>query len=293
VTTTASTAQAHDGRTLAYETFGPADGAPVFWLHGTPSSRLYVHPEPAFYDRHGVRAIAYDRPGYGGSQPDAGRDVAAAAADIESLADALGVERFGVLGTSGGGPHALACGARLAERVTGVAVFVGAAPFDDSEFDMVAGMSPSNVEEFGAAVKGRDELAKLLDAYVAEMAEDALAPFDAFAHELPARDQEMLRREDVRAMLRASSAEAVRQGAEGWIDDDLAFVRPWGFALEAVRPEVRLWQGSLDVLVPRAHAEYLAGKLPNASFTLVDGAGHFILDEWAFGLEWLVEAAAG
>jgi pimeloyl-ACP methyl ester carboxylesterase len=292
VTTATATVETRDGRTLTYEAFGPPDGAPVFWLHGTPSSRLYVHPDPEFYDRHGVCAIAYDRPGYGGSDPDPGRDVAAAAADVESLADGRGVERFGVLGTSGGGPHALACGALLAERVTGVAVFVGAAPFDDPEFDMVAGMSLSNVEEFGAAVAGRDELAKLLNGYVAEMAHDALAPFDGFAHELPAHDQEMLRRDDVRAMLRASSEEAVRQGAEGWIDDDLAFVRPWGFALEAVRPEVRLWQGSLDVLVPRAHAEYLARKLPSASFTLVDGAGHFILDEWALALEWLVEAAS-
>ena len=291
MTATVATVETRGGRTLTYGTYGPPDGAPVFWLHGTPASRLSVHPDAGFYDRHGVRAITYDRPGYGGSTPDPSRDVAAAAADISDLADALGIERFGVLGTSGGGPHALACGAMVAPRVTRVAVFVGAAPPDDPDFDMLAGMSPSNVEEFEAAKRGREALAEVLERYVTAMAADPLAALDTIAHELPEPDQAMLRRPDVREMLRASSAEAVRQGGAGWIDDDLAFVRPWGFALADVQPEVRLWQGSLDVLVPRAHGEYLAERLPRASFTLVDGAGHLLVEEWALGVEWLVDAA--
>jgi pimeloyl-ACP methyl ester carboxylesterase len=275
-----------DGRRLAYVERGDDDGAPVVLHHGTPGSRLGTHPDPTVYD--GVRLVAFDRPGYGLSDPSPGRAVADVAADVRALADHLGLERFAVFGISGGGPHALACAALLPERVSRAGVMVGAAPSDDPAFDFTAGMADVNVKEFGAAREGEDALGPLLAPWVEQSARDPDGVLDALAVELPEYDREVVSRPEVRAELRKSIVESVRQGGRGWIDDDLAFAAPWGFVLADVRPEVRLWQGELDVLVPRSHGDYLAERLPNATFELVPGAGHMLLDHWRETLAWLV-----
>jgi pimeloyl-ACP methyl ester carboxylesterase len=278
-----------DGRTLAWAEYGDPGGVPVVFHHGTPGSRLNRHPDPSFYERHGVRLITYDRPGYGGSDARPGRTVADAAADTRALVDELGLERCAVAGGSGGGPHALACGALLPDRVTRVAVVVGVGPSDDPDLDFLDGMSPSNVEEFEAASRGRDALDSLLEPYVKAMAKDPLALFDEIEHELPEPDRATLRRDDVRAVVRESSREAMRQGSEGWVEDDLAFACAWGFNLGDVRVPVRLWQGELDVLVPRHHTQYLASKLPDAEFELLPDAGHLLFDELGAVYDWLAE----
>jgi pimeloyl-ACP methyl ester carboxylesterase len=210
------------------------------------------------------------------------------ASDVSALADHLGLERFAVFGISGGGPHALACAALLHERVSRAGVMVGAAPSDDPAFDFTAGMADVNVKEFGAAREGEDPLGRLLAPWVEQSGRDPDGVLDALAVELPEYDREVVSRPEVRAELRKSIVESVRQGPRGWIDDDLAFAAPWGFVLADVRPEVRLWQGELDVLVPRSHGDYLAERLPNATFELVPGAGHMLLDHWRETLAWLV-----
>ena len=274
-----------DGRTLAYFQRGEPDGVPIFHLHGTPGSRLSHHPDSAVY--HGVRVVTYDRPGYGGSDPQPGRIVASAAPDIEDLAKELGIGRFAVMGVSGGGPHALACGALLAERVTRVVTLVGGGPADDPDFDFMAGMADLNIEEFSAAQESEQALEDFLAPYLEALRHDPGATLDEFAQSLPASDQAMLQKPEFREALANSWVEAVRQGTHGWAEDDLAFVQAWGFQLEDVEVEVRLWQGELDVLVPRAHAEYMAGRLPNASFELIPNAGHLIFDYYRPAFDWL------
>src|SRR3712207_3567272 len=150
--------QLSDGRTLhVYDTgTDDADGRlTVFWHHGTPN--IGAPPEPLFEAavRLGIRWVSYDRPGYGGSTPYPGRNIASAAACVSSIADALGIDRFAVMGHSGGGPHALACGALLPERVVGVVSMAGLAPFDAEGLDWFAGMSDSGVASLRAAAKGR------------------------------------------------------------------------------------------------------------------------------------------
>lgn len=278
--------EAPDGRRLAVVELGDAAAAPVVFHHGTPGSRTGRHPDDSVYA--GTRAIFYDRPGYGESDPQPGRDVAACAADVDAIADALGVDRFSVCGASGGGPHALACGALLGDRVERVAVVVGVAPSDDPELDFLDGMSELNVQEFGAARAGEDALAAFLEPFVEQGRTDPFGVVDAIAAELPEPDQEVLARPEVREAFGRSIADAVRQGARGWIDDDVAFTRPWGFALADVRQEVRLWQGELDVLTPKGHAPYLASKLPNAEFALIPGAAHMLHDETREIVLWLL-----
>jgi pimeloyl-ACP methyl ester carboxylesterase len=282
------TAKARDGRTLTFVERGAPDGLPVIVCHGTPGSRFARHPDPELYARHGVKMVAYDRPGYGGSDPNIGRSVADAAPDVEAIADELGFERFAVVGGSGGAPHALACGALLGDRVLRVGALVTPAPSDTDDFDFYEGLADINVREFGAAVEGREAVEAFIEPYVDAIRSDPDAVIEEILSELPEVDRELASRDSFRAVMRESFTEAVRQGVRGWADDDLAFAKPWGFEPEDVHAEVRLWQGELDVLAPRAHGEYVASRLPNARFELLEGGGHFLDEEWNTVLPWLV-----
>jgi pimeloyl-ACP methyl ester carboxylesterase len=284
-------ASARDGRTLAFFERGASDGMPVLVCHGTPGSRLTRHPDPTLYERHGVRMVAYDRPGYGRSDPHPGRSISDAAADIAAIADELGFERFVVVGGSGGAPHALACGALLGDRIVRVGALVTPAPSDSPDFDFFTDLAEINVKEFGAAVEGREAIEAHLQPYVDELRRDPQAVVEEISSELPDRDRAILARKDVREVLIDSFVEAVRQGTRGWADDDLAFAKPWGFELEQVEVETRLWQGELDVLAPRSHGEYVASRLPNARFEVLEGAGHFLDEEWGIVLDWLAAGA--
>ena len=285
-------ARASDGRTLAFFQRGAAEGVPVIVCHGTPGSRLARHPDPELYARHGVRMVAYDRPGYGRSDPMPGRSVADAAADVATIADELGFERFAVVGGSGGAPHALACGALLGDRVLRVGALVTPAPSDTSDFDFFDGLADLNVREFSAALEGREAIDAFVQPYVDALRADPDGVIDQVASELPEVDREVASREEFRAITRESFVEAVRRGVRGWADDDLAFAKSWGFEPEDVEAEVALWQGELDVLAPRSHGVYVASRLPNARFEIVEGQGHFLVEEWPTVLDWL-RAGAG
>jgi pimeloyl-ACP methyl ester carboxylesterase len=287
------TTKTPDGRTLAFVERGAADGLPVIACHGTPGSRKARHPDPQLYVRHGVKMVAYDRPGYGLSDPDLGRSVADAAADIAAIADELGFDRFAVVGGSGGAPHALACGALLGDRVLRVGALVTPAPSDTDDFDFYEGLADINVREFGAALEGRDAIEAFITPYVESMREDPDVVIEEILSELPEVDREIASREGFRAVMRESFAEAARQGVRGWADDDLAFAKSWGFEPEDVHADTRLWQGELDVLAPRTHGEYVASRLPNASFELLEGGGHFLDKQWAVVLDWLAESRSG
>ncbi len=280
-----------DGRTIGYVERGAADGVPVIACHGTPGSRFTRHADPEIYTRHDVRFVPYDRPGYGLSDPQPGRAVADAAADIAALADHLGFDRFAVVGGSGGAPHALACGALLGDRILRVGALVTPAP-PDADFDFFEGLADLNVKEFRAAQEGPEAIEAFLQPYVDGIRADVDGVIDEMLTELPEIDRERASQPEHRAIMRQSWVESVRQGQRGWADDDLAFARPWGFELEDVTADTRVWQGELDVLTPRPHGEYVASKLPNARFELLEGGGHFLDPEWAVVLDWLAGAGA-
>jgi len=244
------------------------------------------------YERHGVKMVVYDRPGYGVSDAHIGRAVADAAGDVEAIADELGFDHFAVVGGSGGAPHALACGALLTERVLRVGALVTPAPSDTDDFDFYEGLADINVNEFGAAVEGRQAIEAFIQPYVDLLRADPDAVIEEILTELPEVDREIASREGFRSIMRESFVEAVRQGVRGWADDDLAFAKSWGFEPEDVHAEVRLWQGELDVLAPRTHGEYVASRLPNARFELLEGSGHFLDEQWDVVLDWL-SAGAG
>jgi pimeloyl-ACP methyl ester carboxylesterase len=274
-----------DGRKLAYLDRGARKDPAVVFLHGTPGSRYARHPDDRVYE--GLRVISYDRPGYGRSDPQPGRNVAGAARDVGALADGLDLKQFAVLGVSGGGPHALACAALFPERVTRVAVLVGPAPCNDPEFDALAGMNDLNVRGVTAARTSPEAYLDFLRPYVDMIKQNPDTMIDTLAAEVPDSDRAVLARADVRARLRLNWGQAVAQDARGWMDDGLALVSGWGFDLADIACEVRLWQGELDVLVPRSHGEYLASHIPHAAFEIVPGEGHMIFGHWRTALEWL------
>ncbi len=274
---TAEFIKTSDGRTLAYAQMGDPDGVPAFVLHGTPGSRLNGrHPDPSRVADAGLRVITYDRPGYGRSARHPGRAVVDCVADITAIADTLGIERFVVTGGSGGGPHALAIAARMPERVICAECNVGGAPYDARDLDWFAGMDPENVKEFGWALEGEETLVRELEREAGELLsrldEDPASLLGEF--ELSEADQTVLQDQIVQERMRKSFREALASGVWGWVDDDLAFVKPWGFEVEEIRVPVQVRYGAGDVLVPAGHGEWLARHVPNANLIVDHDAGH-------------------
>jgi pimeloyl-ACP methyl ester carboxylesterase len=284
-----------DGRHLAVQEGGALDGIPVFVHHGTPSSALLADAWLADASARGIRLVSWDRAGYGGSSRLAGRDVAAAAADAAIVADSLGIGDFLTWGHSGGGPHALACGALLPDRVRGVACLAGVAPYAGADFDWLEGMGQDNHEEFGAALAGEAELRRYLDAaregLSTALAGDPEALVEAMASLLPDVDAAYMRANG--AFMTSVMARGVSSGVDGWLDDDLAFTTPWGFELGALAVPVLLAQGDLDLMVPRAHGDVLAAQVAGAELRHLAGEGHLtLLGRVPDAHAWLLEAWA-
>ena len=247
-----------DGRTLEVTSTGPADSVPLVFHHGTPGSAMQFGAIQRAVTERGLRLVTWSRPGYGGSTRLPGRSVADVVADTEAVLGHLDADRCLVAGWSGGGPHALACGALLPGRVVGVLSIAGPAPYDADGLDWSAGMGQENVEEFQASAQGEPALRPLLDAARRELARIT-------GEEISQSMTTLLPPVDVAALtgefaddLAASFRGAVEHGIEGWLDDDLAFVRPWGFEAADVSVRTLLWQGFEDRMVPVAHGKWLA-----------------------------------
>ena len=262
-----------DGRRLDLYVSGPDGGVPFISHHGTPGAYTPYGPLERPVHEHGMRFVSWSRPGYGASSRHRGRRVVDVVADTEAVLSAIGADRCIVAGRSGGGPHALACAARL-DAAAAVLVIAGVAPYEADGLEFLDGMGEDNLDEFGAAVRGEPDLRRYLDAQREQLksvaAGDIIA---AMAGLLPEVDRRVLT-EELGENLAASFREGLRIGPDGWIDDDLAFVQPWGFALSEIRRPVSIWQGSLDLMVPFAHGRWLADHVPNASVHLLEGEGH-------------------
>ncbi|MEU8262364.1 alpha/beta hydrolase [Micromonospora sp. NPDC048999] len=267
-----------DGRTLHVYDTGGAGRLAVFWHHGTPN--IGAPPAPLFTaaDRLQLRWVSYDRPGYGGSTPVPGRDIASAATDVAAVADALGIARFVVMGHSGGGPHALACGALLPDRVVAVVSGAGLAPYDAEGLDWFAGMVPSGVASLRAAAAGR-----------AAMVAHETSGIEYDPQFTPA---DLTSLHGDWSWFDSVVGPATKSGQGGLVDDDLAYASPWGFRPAQVTPPVLLLHGDRDGIVPAAHGEWLARHCPAAELRRYPEDGHIsVLRHAESALEWLRERA--
>jgi pimeloyl-ACP methyl ester carboxylesterase len=280
-----------DGRNVAVKVSGSQTGHPVFLMHGTPGSRVAPLPRSFVLHGLGVRLITFDRPGYGDSDRLVSRQVVDVVPDVATIADRLGIEEFAVLGRSGGGPHALACAARLPDRVTRAGILVSLAPWDADGLDWLAGMSDSNVEEFVSASKEPERLTAALVRTAAEIRVDPASHVTTLGPELPEADQRVMADSRLRELLARNYAEALRDSADGWIDDSIAFISPWGFAPAEIKVPVLVWHGQDDVFSPVAHSRWLADQIPNASMFIQAGAAHFAaIEVMPDVLSWLIRS---
>lgn len=289
------TVRTPDGRSLEVLVTGPRDGMPLVYHHGTPGG-VAVHAAMArAAQARGLRLVLYARPGYGTSTPMPGRLVADAAGDVIAILDELDAPRFVTAGWSGGGPHALACGQLLPGRCLAVASLAGPAPYDAAGLDWLAGMAPENVTEFSAAAAGEPDITKTLDAFAPALREITVEQLAASLGDLASPADKATLHGEVADYLVRLFRSGLAHGIDGWRDDDLAFVRGWGFpvAADASAAPVAVWHGDQDHMVPPAHGQWLAGSIPAARSHLMAGTGHMSLPYDAIVDELLELAAPG
>ena len=253
----------------------------LVYHHGTPAAGRTPSSLLAAAQSHGFKVVEIVRPGYGASTRQPGRSVADVVRLVCAAADALGHERFVTVGWSGGGPHALATAALAPERCVAALSLAGIAPFDAAGLDFLDGMGQDNIDEFGAALAGANELQEYLTAAAAGLRDVTGADLvAALGSLLPDVDRVHLSGqagEELAEQLRFS----VANGIWGWFDDDIAFTTPWGFDV-ANAHNAEIWQGSADLMVPFAHGQWLASHVSNARVELMNGEGHLSLAESAF-----------
>jgi pimeloyl-ACP methyl ester carboxylesterase len=209
--------------------------------------------------------------------------VADAVTDTVAVLDELGVGPFMVLGHSGGGPHALACAALISDRCQAAVSLAGVAPFEAEDLDWMAGMAEENVEEFTTVLKGEETLRPFLLAYAEHFSQVSSEDVEASLAGLLSDVDRAALTEELSEMMARSLRQAAEDGVEGWIEDDLAFAKSWGFDLSSIEVPVGVWQGRQDRMVPFAHGEWLQSNIKTSRARLLDDEGHISLLTHRFG----------
>lgn len=277
-----------DGRILRVSESGDPRGRAVFFLHGTPGSRLLYEEQAKAARRHQIRLIGYDRPGFGGSTPKPGRRVIDEAAHVAAIADALGIDRFAVGGHSGGGPPTLACAAALPKRVVAAVSLASPAPYPAEGLDYFAGMGGSNVADWNLVTSDPR-------AWEAKAAEQMAMWLSATQDQARAYLSSVLSGVDIATLTDEVSDFMLRQGREGfragsagWREDSVALANPWGFDLPSIRVPFQLWHGRQDRIVPFAHGEWLVAHVPRVDAHLERAEGHLsLIQKYPVVLEWM------
>lgn len=262
-----------DGRRIVFAEGGDPAGTAVFALHGTPGNRhqlLLLADEQA--RALGIRLICPDRPGYGYSSFVTDRRLASYPDDVEAIATHLGLDEFGVLGASGGGPHALACAHRLGDRLVGCSLAAGVGPLEHPE----AAREMMRVNQWNRRLALRapavlTAATKLVLRMEHRWPERAIATMGA---QMAEADRELLRRPEVVQALFADLSPADARAAT---QDFVLFSTPWGFALSEIETPVAIFHGTADRNVPIGHSRGLRAALPRASLTEYPDGGHFAM----------------
>jgi pimeloyl-ACP methyl ester carboxylesterase len=265
-----------DGRELGYAEWGHPPGRVVLWFHGTPGGCRQVPPDaPDVAREHGVRLIGVERPGTGRSTTHRYEQVLDWAFDVERFLDAVGVDRCGVVGLSGGGPFVLACAHHLGTRVVAGAVLGGVGPTRGVE------ASPG----YTRILPPFEPLLSLTSAPLGEVFSFALRPltavaaspaFDIYANYIaPECDRSVLRRPEMKEAFLYDLTTAARTGIRAGVHDLVLFGRDWGFSLRDIDVPIRFWHGDADKIVPLSHGVHQAALVPDNELMVVPGGGHF------------------
>jgi pimeloyl-ACP methyl ester carboxylesterase len=263
-----------DDRQIGFAEFGDPQGRAVFWLHGTPGARRQIPMEARVYaEQREIRLIGIDRPGIGSSTPYQYDTVFAFADDLRTIADTLGIDKFEVIGLSGGGPYTLACAAAMPDRVVAAGVLGGVAP--TSGPDAIGG----GVMVFGSAVAPLLRVAgypiRLAAVSLVRLARPVASPaLDLYGRLSPEADRHMLARPEFKAMFLDDLLNGSRKQLAAPFADVVVFARDWGFRLDEVKVPVRWWHGDCDHIVPFEHGQHVVSRLPDAELTHLPGESH-------------------
>ena len=274
---TANTIRLKDGRALGYADYGDPAGRPLFYLHGFPNSRVGAQMAGAVAARRGIRLIAPDRPGIGLSDFKPGRAIGDWPADMLELVDALGIDRFALMGMSGGGPYVAACALKIPERLTAAAIVSGVAPFDEPAATADLSRWDRMRLGLGRRFPWMTRVSLWLVAQGMRRFPDRMVSLGS--RSLSASDKAVLARPEVRAAIIDDYVEAFRQGTRGTAWDARLYLRPWGFRLEEIAMEVHLWQGEEDRVIPPSMGRYQAQTIPNCRARFYPGEGHFLIND--------------
>ena len=263
-----------DDRQIGFAEFGDPQGRAVFWLHGTPGARRQIPMEARVYaEQRQIRLIGVDRPGIGSSSPYQYDTVFAFAEDLRTIADTLGIDRFEVIGLSGGGPYTLACAAAMPDRVVAAGVLGGVAPVRGADAigggvsTLITAAAPV-VEVAGAPLR---LVASQLIRLIRPVAEPALY---AYARISPEADRRLLVRPEFKAMFLDDLLNGSRKQLAAPFADVVVFARDWGFRLDEVKVPIRWWHGDRDHIVPFEHGQHVVSRLPDAQLTHPPGESH-------------------
>lgn len=280
-------------RALTVYDEGDPSGPVIVVHHGTPGAGPPCAAWVQDASARGARLVAYDRPGYGASTAAPGRVVGDAAADVAAILDALEVDRCVTWGVSGGGPHALACAALAPDRITAACSIGGVTSFDADGLNYFRGMGQDNLIEFGLAMAGREHIAPFASAAATHMLEN-LDDLAASMQTLVAAPDRIALAGPIGRWWAKGLGVSFSHGAEGWIDDDLAFVAPFGFEITAISTPTLVVHGRLDQFVPVSHGKWLGQAVPGAHTWLLDDEAHLSLLANQVGNvhEWLLDRFA-
>jgi pimeloyl-ACP methyl ester carboxylesterase len=264
-----------DGRKLELQIAGTPQSNAIVFHHGTPGASNTWTSWMLEVEKLGGFTFSYSRPGYGQSDRHEGRTVHDNSSDIAEVLSILGITKMVSIGWSGGGPHALADSTLPQSR--GVISIAGVGAYGANDLDFLEGMGEENHVEFGAAVEGPVAIENWMKQYSPEIAvvtEEQI--IEAFGGLIGDADKKALR-EGAAEETAASYRKSLEVSHYGWLDDDLAFVQPWGFDITKISVPVELWQGNDDFMVPHAHGYWLEKHIPTSKLNFVPGEGHISL----------------
>jgi pimeloyl-ACP methyl ester carboxylesterase len=262
-----------DGRVLDVRVTGPEHGLPLLFHHGTPGAGTSVRSFERIAHENGLRWVTISRPGYGDSTRQPGRRVIDVVADSAKVLEHIDADHCVVAGWSGGGPHALACAARLIGCQAAL-ILASVAPYDVEDLDWMAGMGQDNIDEFSKAIEGDTSLRTFLDEQreqLKDLTPEGIAT--SLGSILPEVDRVALT-DEIGEDMAAGFHEGLRTGVDGWLDDDLAFINPWSFSVSEISIPTAICQGGVDLMVPFAHGEWLANAVPKALVHRDEAEGH-------------------
>jgi pimeloyl-ACP methyl ester carboxylesterase len=268
------TVTVESGHRFGFAEFGPADGRPIVWMHGTPGARRQI-PERArvVAGELGLRIVGIDRPGVGASTAHLHAGLLDVAAEIGEVTQQLGLERFAMIGLSGGGPYVLACCSLVPDRVTVGGILGGMAPGEGA--DRTDGGVMNQLARLAPLVaRLRAPLTVGLTAGLWALRPLASQVFDLYARLSPEGDRKVFEQPEIKAMFLDDLLLGSRTGLAALLYDFVLICRPWGFSPRNITVPIRWWHGDADNLVPLEHGRHMVSLIPDAELFVRPGESH-------------------